>query len=238
MDIVSSDAFLDMPTSSRELYFQLGMYADDEGFVNPKKILRMTGASGDDLKVLIAKRFILPFKSGVVVIKHWLIHNTIRMDRFNSTQYQDEKNTLVVKDNKAYSEMATNGKPTGNQMEPQVKLSKVNLSKVKLIKSSNSKELEASPQTFGNPDLNEIINYLKNQLGTDKLDGSIKWNRIYAQNLLKRFKYDVDRVKKYIDYALSDPFHRQNSTTFKYLYNNLNKIAQKAKGQSESILRI
>src|SRR3990167_9032647 len=100
-DIVASDAFLEMPTSTRELYFQLGMHADDDGFINPRKIMRMTGASDDDLKVLVAKRFILPFENGVVVIKHWLIHNTIRLDRYKETLYVDEKKTLGIKDNKS-----------------------------------------------------------------------------------------------------------------------------------------
>lgn len=86
-DIVDSDAFLDMPTSSQLLYFHLGMRADDDGFVNPKKIMRMVGANGDDLKVLLTKRFLLPFESGVVVIKHWLIHNLIRKDRYKETMY-------------------------------------------------------------------------------------------------------------------------------------------------------
>lgn len=142
IDIVSSDAFLDMPTSSRELYFQLGMYADDEGFVNPKKILRMINASEDDLKILIAKRFVLPFESGVVVIKHWLIHNTIRMDRFSTTQYKEEKSRLFIKENKAYTER----QPSGNQMVTQVKISKVKLSKV-----SNTSQEDLKKQFWDNP---------------------------------------------------------------------------------------
>ena len=80
-EIVSSDEFLTMPVSSRELYFQLGMNADDDGFIQPKMTMRIVGATDDDLKVLLAKRFLLIFESGVVVIKHWLIHNMIRGDR-------------------------------------------------------------------------------------------------------------------------------------------------------------
>lgn len=91
----------------------------------------MIGAAEDDLKVLLGKRFILPFQSGVVVIKHWLIHNTIRKDRYKETRYVDEKRSLFIKENSAYTDLATNGKPIGNQMAPQVKLSKAKLSKVK-----------------------------------------------------------------------------------------------------------
>lgn len=126
LQIVDSDAFLDMPVSSQLLYFHLCMRADDEGFIgNPKRIMRIIGVADDDIKVLLSKRFILPFETGVVVIKHWLIHNTIRMDRFNPTAYQDEKATLYLKDNKSY----TDRQPNGNQMATQVKLSKVNLIK-------------------------------------------------------------------------------------------------------------
>src|SRR3990167_2929616 len=114
-DIVGSDAFLEMPVSSRELYFQLGMYADDDGFINPKKIMRMVGAGDDDLKVILTKRFALPFESGVIVIKHWLIHNTIRKDRYKETQYLEEKKMLKIKENGSYTELATKGLPNDNQ---------------------------------------------------------------------------------------------------------------------------
>lgn len=102
--IIDSDAFLDMPLSSQSLYFHLSMRADDDGFLNnPKKVQRMIGASDDDLKLLIAKKFLIPFESGVVVIKHWRIHNYIQKDRYKPTVYADEKAQLRVKDNKAYS---------------------------------------------------------------------------------------------------------------------------------------
>ena len=113
MKIVDSDAFLDMPLSAQALYFHLNMRADDDGFVNnPKKIQRMIGANDDDLKVLIAKRFVLAFESGIVVIKHWRMHNLLRKDRYHPTQYQDEIGQLNLKDNGAYTEqpksLATN----------------------------------------------------------------------------------------------------------------------------------
>ena len=103
--IIDSDAFLDMPLSSQALYFHLSMRADDDGFINnPKKIQRMVGASDDDLKLLVAKRFIIPFESGIVVIKHWKIHNYIQKDRYKPTIYQEEKQLLAEKENKAYTE--------------------------------------------------------------------------------------------------------------------------------------
>lgn len=104
LKIVSSDAFLDMPQSSQNLYFHLGMNADDDGFVNPRRIMRMLGASEDDVKVLLSKRFLLPFESGVVVIKHWLIHNSIRGDRYTETDYKKEKASLLLNDWGAYTD--------------------------------------------------------------------------------------------------------------------------------------
>ena len=104
MTIIDSDAFIDMPTTARLLYYDLSMRADDDGFINsPKKICRMTGASDDDLKILVMKKFIIPFESGVVVIKHWKIHNYIRKDMYKETKYKDEKATLVLDENKAYT---------------------------------------------------------------------------------------------------------------------------------------
>lgn len=102
--IIDSDAFLEMPMSSQALYFHLNMRADDDGFINnPRKIQRMIGASDDDLKLLIAKNFIIPFESGIVVIKHWKIHNYIRRDRKKATVYPEEMALLSVKDNGTYT---------------------------------------------------------------------------------------------------------------------------------------
>ena len=102
--IIDSDAFLDMPLSTQALYFHLSMRADDDGFINnPKRIQRMIGASDDDLKVLIAKAFLITFESGVVVIKHWKIHNYIRGDRKKTTAYAEEMEQLSIKDNGAYT---------------------------------------------------------------------------------------------------------------------------------------
>jgi hypothetical protein len=104
-DIVCSDAFLDMPPTTRELYFQLAMRADDDGFVNPRSTMRLVSATQDDLKLLLAKRFALPFESGVVVIKHWLIHNLIRADLYKETLYKKEKALLGLNENGAYTEL-------------------------------------------------------------------------------------------------------------------------------------
>ena len=145
--IVDSDAFLDMPLSAQALYFHLNMRADDDGFVNnPKKIQRMIGASEDDLKLLIAKRFILTFESGVVVIKHWRMHNLLRKDRYHPTQYQDEMRLLCLKDNQSYTEqnnrLATTWQPNGNQMATEDSIGKDSIDKYRLGKDRIGKERE------------------------------------------------------------------------------------------------
>ena len=169
--IVDSDAFLDMPVSSQLLYFHLLIRADDEGFVgNPKKIMREVGIQGDDFKVLVAKRFLLTFESGVVVIKHWLIHNTIRMDRFNETSYQDEKKLLLTKENKAYTEW----QPLGNQLAPQVKLSEVNLIKDKSVYGEfdnvflSKEEYEKLVTGMGEPNTKLLIEELSGYMASKK----------------------------------------------------------------------
>lgn len=102
--IIDSDAFLDMPLSTQALYFHLSMRGDDEGFVNnPKKLARMLGSSDDELKVLIAKKFIILFDSGVIVIKHWKLHNYIRGDRIKETNYTDERDMLLTNENGSYT---------------------------------------------------------------------------------------------------------------------------------------
>ena len=103
--IVLSDAFLDMPMSARCLYFTLGMLADDEGFVgSPKSIMRQCGATQDDMAILIQKRYVLAFESGVIVIKHWKLNNYLKSDRFKETTYIEERETLKLDNKGAYTE--------------------------------------------------------------------------------------------------------------------------------------
>ena len=146
--IIDSDAFLDMPLTTQALYFHLSMRADDDGFINnPKKIMRMIGASDDELRLLVAKSFIIPFESGVCVIKHWKIHNYLRSDRYKPTVYVEERSMLNIKENKAYSmkplEETTgiplgiqdgipDGTPSDNQWDTQVRLGKDRLGKVRI----------------------------------------------------------------------------------------------------------
>ena len=98
--IIDSDAFLDMQQTAQLLYFHLSMRADDDGFINnPKSIMRNVRCSEDDLRLLVERKFIIPFENGIVVIKHWKIHNYIAKDRYKETKYKEEKDLLILDEN-------------------------------------------------------------------------------------------------------------------------------------------
>lgn len=103
MKIIDTDAFLDMPLSTQCLYFHLNMRADDDGFIgNPKRVQKLIGATDDDLRLLIAKQYVIAFDNGVIVIRHWRLHNTLLKDRYQPSVYIDEASMLEVESNKAY----------------------------------------------------------------------------------------------------------------------------------------
>lgn len=131
--IIDSDAFLEMPSSAQSLYFHLGMRADDDGFVgNPRKILKIINSSEDDLKILLAKSFILTFESGIIVIKHWRINNLIRKDWYKETAYLEEKSHLNIKENGAYTLSENENSVNENVTNLTHRLGKVRLGKVRL----------------------------------------------------------------------------------------------------------
>lgn len=142
--VIDSDAFLDMPLSAQALYFHFCMRADDDGFVNsPKKIQRLVGCGNDDIKLLFAKNFVIPFESGIVVIKHWKIHNYIQKDRYRPTVYQDEKDLLSIKPNKAYTlkpPVDTECIHDASNMDAQVRLGKVRLGEVSIEEEGEEEE--------------------------------------------------------------------------------------------------
>lgn len=116
LGVLDTDAFLDMPLSAQALYFHLNLRADDDGFVgNPKRITQNIGANLDDLRMLVAKRFVLTFEDGVIVIKHWRMHNVIKRDRYTATNFADDMKLLHIKENGAYTFRED---ITGAQLEP------------------------------------------------------------------------------------------------------------------------
>ena len=156
--ITESDAFLDMPSSTQMLYFHFSMNADDDGFVNnPKKIQKMCGASDDDFKLLIAKSFIILFDSGIIVIKHWKMHNYIQADRYRPTDYVEEKSMLGIKSNKAYtldvSKMDTECIQNGY-------IGKDSIGKVSIDKDSKGESVRVEKaKRFYPPTLDEVKQY-------------------------------------------------------------------------------
>ena len=149
--IVDSDAFLEMPMSARLLYYDLGMRADDDGFVNsPKKLMRMIGATTDDMNVLIARKFVIPFESGVVVIKHWRINNYLRNDRYKETTYTEEKAMLEIDEIGNYHLKNEAGIPHGIPM--------VYPDKNSIDKTREDKKREALPR-FAPPTVEEVRAY-------------------------------------------------------------------------------
>jgi len=142
IQITESDAFLDMPPSAQSLYFHMGLKADDEGFIgSPKRIMRELNSSNDDIKILIAKKFLIAFDSGVVVIKHWLINNTIRADRRKATTYTNERSMLCVKPNGSYKLIENSTpQPTDNQLttkrQPNDGIDKISIGEIRLEEES------------------------------------------------------------------------------------------------------
>lgn len=219
MTIIDSDAFLEMPMSARCLYYDLGMRADDDGFINnPRKIQRMIGASDDDLKLLMAKNFIIPFDSGVVVIKHWKIHNYIRNDRYKPTVYKEELVKLEVKENKSYTlkkdtkeSLDTIGIPNGYQMETQVRLGKDSIGK-------DNKDINVSFT-------NETVEYqLSNLLYQSILKNDEKFKMpnlsSWADHIDRLMRIDnrsPDEIKSVIGFATTNDFWKSNILSTKKL---------------------
>ena len=160
--IIDSDAFIDMPLSTQALYFHLSMRADDDGFINnPKKIMRMIGASDDDLKVLLLKKFIISFESGIVVIKHWRMHNYIQKDRYKPSVYSEEKAMLGVKENGSYTECIQDGYSLDTQVSIGKSSIELELDKERVVEYSDF----VSEENVDNYVDNSKLEYMGGTLG-------------------------------------------------------------------------
>lgn len=207
--IIDSDLFLEMPLSTQALYFHLGMRADDEGFIgSPKKIIRAVSCTEDDLKLLIAKGFVIAFENGIIVITHWNLHNTIRKDRKKGTFFQEEKALLELNNKNVYTlcqptdnHLTTICQPTDNQLSAQGKLSKDNINNI--VEQDSTSCISQ---------VKEIIEYLNNKIGTSyKSDTKATQKHINAR--LKE-GYTVDDFKKVVDRKTEE---WQNTDMSKYL---------------------
>lgn len=234
--IIDSDAFLDMSLSTQALYFHLNMRADDDGFVNnPKKIQRMIGAGDDELKMLIAKKFIIPFESGVCVIKHWRIHNYIQNDRYKETMYLEEKSHLILKENKAYKYMDTNCIQNVSSLETQIRIDKNRLDKDSLDKNNNKSLLLFEELGFGSisPIILEDIKLLEKEYTETWVIEALKEanaagvrNLKYVIGILKNwkskgFKAEKPQNKQQNKYSKTSGFN--NFEPREYDYDSLEK---------------
>lgn len=196
--ITESDAFLEMPLSTQCLYFHLNMYGDDDGFVNaPKKIMRIIGATDDDLKLLILKSFVIAFDSGVIVIKHWRMHNTLYNDRYHPTDYQEEFKMLDIKNNKSYTlnETETKCLQNDNNLITEHNITKHNITKHKEIESiEKNKQIKEINKRNKYGEYKHVLlteeqhSRLLNDLGETKLNEYIKRVDEYVQMKGKSYK--------------------------------------------------
>ena len=155
--ITDDDNFISLSASAQALYFHLNQGADDDGFCNQVQLAMWKAhASPDDLKVLMAKSYVIRFESGVIVIKHWRMHNTLRKDRYTPTSFQEELKLLGIKDNGVYTldeeQMVANWLPDGCH-------SIVENSIEKNSKEKSSKEKGSPQKRFTPPSLEEVQAY-------------------------------------------------------------------------------
>lgn len=234
--IIDSDAFLDMSLSTQALYFHLSMRADDDGFVNnPKKIQRMIGSGDDEMKMLIAKKFIIPFDSGVCVIKHWRIHNYIQKDRYKETVYKEEKSHLLLKDNKSYKYMDTPCIQDVSIPETQVRIGKDRIGKESLDKNNNKSLLLFEELGFGSisPIILEDVELLEKEYTEMWVIEALKEaseqgirNIKYVKGILKNwkargFKAEKPQNKQQNKYSKTSGFN--NFEPREYDYDSLEK---------------
>ena len=206
--VVDTDEFLDMPSSTQSLYYHLGMRADDDGFVaSPKKIVKLVNCSNDDLKLLIAKGFIIPFDSGIIAIRHWKLNNDLKKDRYTPTIYLNEKSTLKVNKNKVYSidgnNLETKWIQNGNKLDTQYSIDKYSIDKNSIDKNSidkNSKEYIVQKQEENQEQIQEQKQVKKEKVKKEKkpkeTHNSIIENYTINEDLREALKSFVEMRKE------------------------------------------
>ena len=185
--IIKSDLFLDMPATTQNLYFHMLLEADDDGFINsPKSIMRVIGAKDDDIKVLISKQFIIPFESGVLVIKHWKIHNYIQKDRYRPSLLP-EKALLSVTANKEYVEDLGDVSSMDTKCIQNVRVGKVSIGKSSIGKSSIGKNTYCPSLPSVAED---IVTFLNSMVGSNYKSTTGKTRKLIAARLAEGFTID------------------------------------------------
>ena len=205
LKIIDTDLFLDMPVSSQLLYFQLSMRADDDGFVgSPQKIIKMVNCSSDDLKILVSKSFIIPFESGICVIKHWKIHNYIQKDRYQKTLYDQEKSSLK-NDNGTYNLTDTKCIQNVSEVDTQVRLGKVRLGKASLGKINKAFLSDSDEYRLAS----YIWNYIKKNNEEAKEPNFQKWSKTFDL-MIRVDNRSIESIKKTIIFSQNSEFWYKN----------------------------
>ncbi len=255
--VTDTDTFLDMPATAQNLYFHLSIHADDDGFVgNPKTYMRICAARDDDLKILIAKEFLIAFDNGVIVIKDWRIHNTIRKDRYHPTTYQEEFKHLSLAENDSYvyqtgiikraeveepktvDSLTTAGEPSGNQSatitRPVVakRLPEVKLSKAKLSKDKKTLRGKSDKRTYA-PDSDELK--LATKLWEKILENNpeAKYPNLQSWANDVRLMHERDKrtwqqISNMIDWCQNDDFWQANILSAKKLREKYDQLKAQA----------
>ena len=218
--ITEADNFTALPPTTQCLYFHLCMNADDDGFSNKiRQAMFNAHADQNDFEMLVQKRFILPFDSGVIVIKHWRMHNLIRADRYHETDYLEEKAALILKENGVYTDcipsdnqVTTNGIPSDNQMETEVRLGKDSIGKVSKGKDSIGKDIAPSQKPkkekygeLGNVKLTiDEYDKLLNEYGSDLLHKAIKYLDEYIEDKGNKYKSHYMTMRRWVFDAVKE----------------------------------
>mgnify|MGYP002710975918 CR=1 FL=1 len=186
LEIVNQDSFLDLPMEAKALYFLLGMEADDEGFVAPKKVIRLYGGTTDSLKILIAKNFIIPFSTGVIVITDWKRNNYLDKKRVKETIYQAEKSQISYNEKTEKYECLTNVKQMLNE-------NRIEENRIEEYRGEECRgeEIYSSTKVEQAIPYKEIIEYLNSKVGT-------------------RYKFSADKTKKLIKTRWNEKFNLED----------------------------
>ena len=244
MTIIDTDAFLEMPDSSQVLYFHLAMRADDDGFIsNPKRISRMIGASDDDLKLLVTKEFLIPFESGVCVIRHWRLHNYIRKDRYTPTFHKFEKSLIGLTENNSYTDnpaeivdtlpdeknkgdkgltsgsqtvdqMVTKGRPMVDQRLPQDRIGKDRLGKVSIGKDSK----DIAPPLLGEFKNVKLSDEEKTKIEEQNLNNYINVLSVYLEQTGKKYKSHYATILSWSRRDANEKQNKKNRTEIDVVY--------------------
>lgn len=227
-DITENDNFLDMPLSTQALYFHLGMQADDDGFVSPRRIVRMLGCQQDDLRILVAKKFVIQFEDGVIVIKHWKINNYIQKDRKKDSPHNDKLALLSIKDNGGYK--------LDTECIQNVRVGKYSIGKERLgegsVEQSSTRQKDVSSKDI---ELSELLyNLIKENTPTFKSPNIDSW-ATHVSRMRRLDNRTTEQIEYVIRWCQKDTFWQANILSTKKLREKFDQLVAQIKRNSTTI---